>query len=527
MSPHLIRSIVALLASVGTAAAAAPALADTTGASAPAQISWSACEGEVAPGQQCSTITVPLDHARPDAGTVRLQAARIPAGDPDQRIGSLFINPGGPGAPAVAQIPGIASLLPQEVRDRFDLVTFDPRGTGSSTRVDCSPAEGEPEQSPPGSPVPSTRSEIKQQLSYDAWFRRSCAQHGGALLNRVSTADTARDMDLIRSGLGERTISYLGMSYGSFLGQTYAALFPNRLRATVMDGVVDARALTRDDKHLTAPMRQGQDVGMSETIRSSMGVCDQAGPERCALAPNALRTYDQTRRLLDKRPLQLPGLQMTRGYLDMVVGFSSYSTQMYPQMASWVKAVNRLLTEDLDPATRGSLEQEVLGLLTGVGLFRPGANYDDWAASLGVDGRAVSCLDQPAPRIPQLVAAKAAKRDRTYPGGGPWSWSGTACVGWPGSPVSAYRGPWTGMKMLNPPLMLTTTHDPALPSAGAQRTRQLLPGAGIVNVDSWGHGVLGTSQCATRQVGDYLLRPGPRGDVSCKPDEQMLLYGVG
>ncbi|BDZ59216.1 alpha/beta fold hydrolase [Barrientosiimonas endolithica] len=160
MSPHLIRSIVALLASVGTAAAAAPALADTTGASAPAQISWSACEGEVAPGQQCSTITVPLDHARPDAGTVRLQAARIPAGDPDQRIGSLFINPGGPGAPAVAQIPGIASLLPQEVRDRFDLVTFDPRGTGSSTRVDCSPAEGSRSSRRPARPcrAPAARS---------------------------------------------------------------------------------------------------------------------------------------------------------------------------------------------------------------------------------------------------------------------------------------------------------------------------------------------------------------------------------
>lgn len=184
---------------------------------------------------QCGTLEVPLSYADPDGRQIRLALFRLPAKDPSRRIGTILVNPGGPGGSGVEFTRTDGLLLSDRIRDRFDVVGWDPRGVGGSDAIDCGPALAKNLQDTPA--VPVTAAQRAAVAAGDRAFGAACRRRMGAILGNVATVDTARDMDRIRAALGERRISYIGYSYGTYLGAVYANMFPTHVRAMVLDGV--------------------------------------------------------------------------------------------------------------------------------------------------------------------------------------------------------------------------------------------------------------------------------------------------
>lgn len=197
-------------------------------------VDWGPCD-EPRPGVECATIKVPLDYAKPDGETIDIGLARRPAADQDNKIGSVLMDPGGPGGSGTAAIIG-DQLFPKAVADRFDVVGFDPRGVGMSTQVRCDPAlSAQVEQSL----RPTDQAEFDRLAELNKRLSQSCREHSGALVDHIDNTYTARDMDAIRAALGEEKLNYVGYSYGTFMGQQYAEMFPERIRTMVLDGNMD------------------------------------------------------------------------------------------------------------------------------------------------------------------------------------------------------------------------------------------------------------------------------------------------
>ena len=205
------------------------------------RIAWKSCGRRL----QCARVQVPLDWARPAEGTITLALIRHLATRSDRRLGSLFVNFGGPGVAAVPMVRSGGALLDTLGEGRFDVIGWDPRGTGASTHVQCfADAGGQTRFWGNDWSVPTTARASSRYVPKTVAFGRRCAARSGRLLAHISTADTARDLDYLRALVGDPRLTYLGYSYGSFLGQTYASMFPRRVRAMVLDGIVDPVAFT-------------------------------------------------------------------------------------------------------------------------------------------------------------------------------------------------------------------------------------------------------------------------------------------
>ena len=233
--------VVAVLA-FGVSVSSAPAVGARVGTPLPvaaSAIAWHGCSG----GFRCGKLTVPVDDAAPAGSTIDLAVIRAPARDPGTKIGTLVFNPGGPGAPAVAFLRSIADTLPDPIRDRFDLVAFDPRGVGRSRTIDCQDSlDPVFDQSFP----PETAAARAGLVDAVRSLAAACEARSGALLPHVSTVDTVRDLERLRVALGEEKLSFVGYSYGTYLGTIYASAHPDRVRAFVLDGPIDPTLTARE-----------------------------------------------------------------------------------------------------------------------------------------------------------------------------------------------------------------------------------------------------------------------------------------
>jgi pimeloyl-ACP methyl ester carboxylesterase len=235
------------------------------------QLDWSAC-GKA--GAQCATPSVPKDYGSPRAGTLRLAVAKSPATDPSQRIGSLFFNFGGPGASAADYVQALGPALFPVLNERFDIVGVDPRGTGGSVPVDCKVNQetqgvySQPFTTPDNLDLPGL-------LRKDTQYIARCIQLNGDVLKYLSTANVARDFNALREAVGDKKLTYLGFSYGTFLGATIQSLFPGKTRAVVLDGALDP------DQYVNDPLSSldEQSAGFERAIGRFMTACaaDQAG----------------------------------------------------------------------------------------------------------------------------------------------------------------------------------------------------------------------------------------------------------
>src|SRR6476646_8329721 len=276
-------------------AVCATAIGVTAGASsaAPEKVGWTKCHSDLGPFQ-CGTVQVPLDYDQPNGATISLALVRLPASDPAHRIGSLFLNPGGPDGSGVDFVLFAGPFLYNDsVRAHFDLVGFDPRGIGRSTALRCF---GTPKQwGPYFTPFafPTTPAEELQWMNADLYLDSNCAQRGGNIADHMSTANVARDLDQLRQAIGDMELTYAGVSYGTMIGQTYANMFPGNVRAIIIDGVLDPIAWTTgrgDGSTVPFSTRLRSDAGAQATLNEFFRLCD-AGGANCAFAPHSAARF--------------------------------------------------------------------------------------------------------------------------------------------------------------------------------------------------------------------------------------------
>jgi pimeloyl-ACP methyl ester carboxylesterase len=284
-----------------------------------APIAWGACK-PAGPRLQCARIRVPLDWDRPRGRTIRLALIRHLASRPGRRIGSMFINPGGPGDTGIGLLQGLGDEIDGWGGGRFDVVSWDPRGGNASTHVRCFRSKRSEARFWKGVSIPTAPAASQRYKRKVAALARRCGRVSGRLLPHVSTADTARDLDHLRRLVGDRKLTYVGLSYGTFLGQTYANMFPRRVRAMLLDGIVDPVPYAKNAEARVA----NQALGTDEVFAKFASVCQHAGPTRCALAGGTETAPERVKRLFagaKRAPIPAPTASPPGGltYGDLLV----------------------------------------------------------------------------------------------------------------------------------------------------------------------------------------------------------------
>jgi pimeloyl-ACP methyl ester carboxylesterase len=503
-----ITSVAALVVASPQAPAAQEGVAPAAQAAAVPSLDWKGCHGG---GFQCARAQVPLDYDDPTGSQVSLRLARLPATDPARRIGTVFVNPGGPGQSGVDFVLLAATeVLSARLRARFDIVGFDPRGVARSAPVRCFPQFGaeDPFKNVPAFPL--TRREEAQTIIANAEYAAACVRREQTMTRHTSTANVARDLDLLRQAVGDERLTFAGFSYGTYVGATYASLFPDRVRALWVDGVLDpvAWATGRRGAWKRVPfstrLRSGE--SSTATMQAFLRACDRVGPRRCPFsARNTQRKFD---RLLERlrEPVRDEDGTVIR-YGDRVAGLlpELYFQDAWPSLAQSLQE----LYERTSPDTRS----------------RAVPRWPGRARSLpgnGIDGfNAVACVDtkNPADTAAWSRAADAAD-ERAAPFGRLWTWESGRCATWAARDTDRYLGPFD-KRTSAPVLVVGNKLDPATPYEGAVALDRLLPRSRLLTVDYAGHTSLGQSECVTRKVDAYLIRGRlPAEGTVCESDRR-------
>ncbi|MFD8420328.1 alpha/beta hydrolase [Streptomyces sp. NPDC059466] len=486
--------------------AADPAPADVPFPPAPApRLDWKPCvEG---PEYDCAIAKVPLDYLDPGRRTIELAVVRRKATGPGRRAGTLFFNPGGPGGPGTVQMPQNYGSFPREIRERFDIVSWDPRGVGNSTAVNCFPTTEEAVAWAAGKPVGLPVGE-QQRAAWIAAFAdlgRRCERRDPELLRHVSTADTARDLDQLRQVVGDPQLTYLGVSYGTFLGATYANLFPGKVRAMVLDSNIDPQAWTNHasdaEPRLTPFLRMGTDVGAAATLDQFLTLCGSASTAACAFSAGGARAtrdkFDELMRRLRQRPVG--DWTYGRTVADVV-------SSLYVVHPGWTDLAARL--QDL---WQGRLPQSAA----------PSPAPPVPVPYTGTEqAAAILCSDSPTPRDPGVYhALEEAAALRAGDAGRFWTWGAEPCATWPVVAADRYRGPWNE-PTAHPVLVVGTTYDPATPYTGSQAMARDLASARLLTNHGYGHtALLNPSDCVRQYESRYFIDGTlPPVGATCQPD---------
>jgi pimeloyl-ACP methyl ester carboxylesterase len=440
---------------------------------------WKSCSG----GFQCATLTVNLDDAKPSLGTVGLAMTRHKATG-SRRIGSLVVNPGGPGASAVDFAQNAYTSLPSSVRERFDVVAFDPRGVGHTEAVSCG-STAELDAYFHLNPVPVTPAEKAQLTAGNKKFDAGCLRRSKRILPYVSTRIVAQDLERVRQAVGDAKLTYLGYSYGTALGASYLDQFPTHVRAMVLDGALDP-TLSWDQ------LLGGQSRGFDVALKAFLADCQQTSCAfRKATSGDLGQAYDALYAKVHNNDLPGRGSR-TVGEDEFTLGVGE---GLYSKRYGWPAIADALAS-----AQKG--DGGPMLTLSDDYLERANGQY----ASISQSINAVSCIDRPWPTTEAPYYAAAAKVGRDYPRFGPAIMlSGLLCATWPVAPVSTPH-PVSG-KGSPPILVIGTTGDPATPYSWAQAlAKQLTSGILLTHVGE-GHTVyrIGAPSCITNPVNSYLI----------------------
>ncbi len=497
----------------------------------PPTLDWGPCPFVEAPAE-CASVDLPLDYDDPTGPTTPIGVLRVPASG--QRIGTLFVNPGGPGGPSTEFAPFAGRLIGPGVARRFDVVGIDPRGVGSSGWAFCRVPDLANVDLPS---FPITARQTRQRIRIDRGINAGCAERRSVIVDHDSTADVARDMDVIRQALGEEQLSYYGISYGSLLGQTYAAMFPDRVRAMIVDGVLDPLEWTRGDASLPMTYRLGSGRGAYEALTSALVECDRVGRERCPVAGHANESWRRVLRAARAGHLKLGRDTVTpQELIDDVLG-ALYSADEIRFIVEFLAAAEQMLdgtgSSDLPEGRAGSrAADEAWAELERIRAQRDAVG--PYGYDYGVPRRprrtsrvdvlfpSVLCGDSQNPGRPFTWASTSRMADRTQPWfGRSWTWASSLCADWPGQAGSdAFRGPWqTGIETAYPLLIVGNAHDPATPIRGARTANRLFADSVLLMLNGWGHGAIATSRCISNRMATYLIqRTLPPPSTVCRSD---------
>jgi pimeloyl-ACP methyl ester carboxylesterase len=432
---------------------------------------WTPCNGDL----QCSTLVVPLDYAHPDGPTIPIAVARHPAENPAARIGSLVIDPGGPGVSGIDDMANELSVLTPQLLDDFDIVVFDPRGVERSDPVTC----GTGTSSAPADPAPTTPSQQAATIAALRQFAAACEKNSANVLPHVGTVDVARDMDRLRQALGDSGLTYMGQSYGTLLGLTYASLFPTHIRAMVLDSVIDP-ALSFDQ--ITA----GQADGFEDVLDAFFTWC--TANASCPWRPEGNPTTALLALLSTSATAPAPA-----GGGGNVAG----PGQIYDAL------LNDLYSQSDWPQLGAALAADAGG--NGAPVVNQSNHYNTGGSSNADDAAtAIDCLDHPVSHDLATYPALASSLAQSAPVFGPLlTWGEAGCAVWPVAPTRTV-GP-VAAPGAPPILVVGTTNDPATPYAWAVSVAKELDRGVLLTHDGDDHVAYFYSACVRADVQAYLV----------------------
>ncbi|GAA3531030.1 alpha/beta hydrolase [Nonomuraea rosea] len=449
------------------------ASADAENTTTTGSITWAPCEEE--PSAECGKLAVPIDWAEPAGPTIELAVARRKATDPAARVGSLVINPGGPGGSGVEAVYGAPGSYTEELQRRFDFVGFDPRGVGRSNPVICSASVY--------NQMPHTV--MASQADYNAWdaftkkLHKDCRARTGPLYDHVDSVDVARDMDALRAALGEEKLTYYGISYGTLIGQMYAELFPNRIRALALDsnmdhslgvkGFLDTEAIAAEDgfdefvawcENDTSCVLHGKDIRaiwkdlLAKARRGELyypGVTDRPMTELQVIYNGVLGNEGPDWHLLSEVINTLAGGPPPEWLPDL--------PGRQPVQGDVAHLPTRILCQDYNLRVRSYWEYAALRYSSA--RLAPDMKYHPYP----IDDMPI-CLNSATTNPPHQLR-----------------YTGSA-----------------------PILLGNSMHDPATPlSWSANVAKQLGPKAVLVTYEGWGHRIYGKDKCQTDIFDEYLI----------------------
>jgi pimeloyl-ACP methyl ester carboxylesterase len=449
-------------------------------------IDWSSC-GE---DEECGYLKVPLDYARPHGAPIEIAVERHLAELPSERIGSLIIDPGGPGGSGLDDMTNELDSLTPGLLDDFDIVLFDPRGVQRSDAFTCGESSASsPANSPqPGSdPVPDSAAATAQLDAGMRQYAAACERASGSILPYLGTVDVARDLERLRIALGDAKLTYMGQSYGTLIGEMYAQMFPFHVRAMVLDSTIDP-ALNMNE------MTLDQAKGFEAALENFFSWCASSS---CPWRPSGNRTSALLALIRAAYTTKPPAARDYAGAGDMYDAILDglYSTEDWPSLANALAA------------DQAGNDGPIISMATGYTTSNS-TNADDVF-------NAVTCLDHPVSRDLAIYPHLAAVDGAVAPVFGPlFAWDEAQCAVWPTAPTrvpEAVTAPGT------PPIVVVgSTGDPATPYSWAMDVAHQLPHGVLVTFKGDDHVAYFYSQCVRDAVQTYFVqRTPPRSGLVC------------
>ncbi|MFI5892649.1 alpha/beta hydrolase [Actinoplanes sp. NPDC051513] len=459
----------------------------------PPMVEWKACPEDAK--VECGTMRVPADWANPLGPTVMLTIARRPALDPAERIGTLVVNPGGPGGSAVNFTFDAPTFFSEELRKHFDIVGMDPRGVGRSTPILCS--QDLVDETP--SPLVGDEREFAALIDYNRRLAADCRARTGPVFGHVDTLSVVRDVDALRAALGEEKISFYGASYGSLMGEQYAEQYPDRLRALVLDGVMDHSVsvgtfLVQE----TDAAQDSFDEFVAWCARDQ--TCVLRGQDIPALWAGLVeRAAAGTLENPYARPEKLRVSDLT------TAAFAAFYQPEWYSFAYYLKdAAGLAVTARKAPPPEVDIVDHSFPPVICSDWYLPITGFPDLRRRLAIL-RA---------RAPQMLASPLAIN------------SVAACLGWPSAPPNPQK-PFAPSPGMPPVLLIGSEHDPATTYIWAERmARQLGPLASLVTYEGWGHVVYDHSTCVSGAADAYLIGLTRPADGTICPAVEPKPFGV-
>ncbi|MEV4352187.1 alpha/beta hydrolase [Actinoplanes sp. NPDC049596] len=457
-------------------------------------ITWKACPEDAQ--VQCGTMHVPADWKNPSGPAVMLTIARRKATDPARRLGALLVNPGGPGGSAVDFAFGATTFFGADVRARFDIIGVDPRGVGRSTPVLCSRdlVDAQPD------PLITSQRAYDATIAHNRKLAADCAARTGPVFPHVDTASVARDMDAVRAALGEQKISFYGASYGTLIGQQYAQLYPARLRALALDGVMDHSV------DLNAFLTEETDAA-EDAFHQFIAWCGR-DPQCILRGQDVTKVWATAVSRARAGTLQNPYDPPQPLTLSGLIG-AAFAAFYEPQWYSFAYYLRDALAAK--PTARSAPPPPV----DLIDHSFPAVICEDWRLPITSFGDLNGRLQTLARRSPKMLVSPLALA------------AVAGCLGWPSPPDNPQR-PAPPPRTTAPILLVNSRHDPATAYPWAQRvTRQLGPRATLLTYDGWGHVIYSRSPCVATAIDKYLTTLAvPAARTTCpKVDPQP--FGVG
>ena len=497
----------------GSAAGSARSPAPTTLAGYYAQrLDWQPCDD----GFECARLLVPFDYARPSWRRFSLPVIKLPAAEASRRIGALVVNPGGPGGSGVQYALGARREFPAAVLARFDIVGFDPRGVAASEPALTCMTGPQLDTYLATDDMPADAAQLAEVVAQSKLYAARCAQNSAALLPYVGTQNAARDMDVLRAALGESRLSFLGKSYGTYLGTWYAQLFPHRVRALVLDGAVDPDTPSLQDDVTQAEGFQVALRSFAAWCLTTTGCPLRAGSSGSGSGGSGAAGPGDAATSVDAAVARLQGLIVRANSVPLANQLNDGQVADGAMLLNGVAAAlySKSYWTDLKIGLTGAFAGNGTVLVELANLLmerNPNGTYTNLADA----DTSISCLDRPWPRSLAAWQAAASVASRAAPlFGAPIVWGSLPCAYWP---VPSYPLPRIRAAGAPPILVVGTLRDPATPYRWAQALAGDLSSGVLLGWDGDGHTAYGEgSACVDTIVNDYLIDLSvPRSGMVC------------